>query len=176
MSDTLPVTNSYLDFNGLGRLKGQARNNEDKALRETAQQFEAMFIQMMMKTMRDSIPKSGLIESNALDTFTSMQDKEISMQLARRGSFGIANMMVAQFERNKQQTPAAEALAARTAQGDSALQLNTAGRDGLPLKPAAPAGLPMQKPLPSFQVPRPPTEGFPLQQGFGLRHSDLQSE
>ena len=43
-------------------------------------------------------------------------------------------------------------------------------------KPAAPAGLPMQKPLTSFQVPRPPTEGFPLQQGFGLRQSDLQSE
>ena len=38
-----PSTNSYLDFDGLGQLKGQARKDAKGALRETAQQFEALF-------------------------------------------------------------------------------------------------------------------------------------
>ena len=60
---TAGVTGSYLDFGGLGKLKGQARTDAKAATRETAQQFEAMFLQMMMKTMRDAMPKSDLVES-----------------------------------------------------------------------------------------------------------------
>ena len=50
-----PSPNSYLDFDGLGQLKGQARTDAKSAIKETAQQFEALFLQMMMKSMRDSI-------------------------------------------------------------------------------------------------------------------------
>jgi flagellar protein FlgJ len=47
------TTSSYLDFDGLGQLKGQARQDAKSAIRETAQQFEALFLQMMMKSMRE---------------------------------------------------------------------------------------------------------------------------
>ena len=46
---TSSTTRSYLDFDGLGQLKGQARQDAKSALRETAQQFEALFLQMTMK-------------------------------------------------------------------------------------------------------------------------------
>ncbi|NDB01333.1 MAG: hypothetical protein EBY25_10500 [Betaproteobacteria bacterium] len=38
------LTSSYHDFNGLGKLKGQARTDSKSAMRETAQQFEALFM------------------------------------------------------------------------------------------------------------------------------------
>ena len=93
--------NSYLDFDGLGQLKGQARKDAKSAMRETAQQFEAMFIQMMMKSMRDSVVKSELSESNTVDTFEGMFDKEVSVQLSKRNSLGLADMLVKNLEQQQ---------------------------------------------------------------------------
>ncbi len=45
---------SYMDFSGLGELRGKAAQNQDKALKETAQQFEGIFIQMMTKSIREA--------------------------------------------------------------------------------------------------------------------------
>jgi Rod binding domain-containing protein len=94
-------TNSYLDFDGLGQLKGQARKDAKSAMRETAQQFEAMFIQMMMKSMRESIVKSELSESSTVDTFEGMFDKEVSLQLSKRNSMGLADMLVKNLEQQQ---------------------------------------------------------------------------
>ena len=96
-----PSTNSYLDFDGLGQLKGQARKDAKGALRETAQQFEALFLQMMMKSMRESIVKSELSESNTMETFEGMFDKEVSVQLAKKNSVGLADMLVKNFEQQQ---------------------------------------------------------------------------
>jgi len=80
MNDAAPLTSarSYLDFSGLGELRGKAQRNDDSALRETAQQFEAMFIQMMLKSMRDASNemKSDLVQSDAAETFEGMYDKD----------------------------------------------------------------------------------------------------
>ena len=96
-----PSTNSYLDFDGLGQLKGQARKDAKGALRETAQQFEALFLQMMMKSMRESIVKSEMSESNTMETFEGMFDKEVSVQLAKKNSMGLADMLVKNFEQQQ---------------------------------------------------------------------------
>ena len=98
MDNAVGNTRSYLDFEGLGQLKGQARQDAKSATRETAQQFEAMFIQMMMKSMRESVVKSELSENAPLDTYQSMFDKEVSMQLAKRNSMGLADMLVKNLE------------------------------------------------------------------------------
>jgi Rod binding domain-containing protein len=96
-----PSTNSYLDFDGLGQLKGQARQNAKGAIRETAQQFEALFLQMMMKSMRESIVKSELSESNTMETFEGMFDKEVSVQLAKKNTMGLADMLVKNLEQQQ---------------------------------------------------------------------------
>jgi Rod binding domain-containing protein len=96
-----PSTNSYLDFDGLGQLKGQARTDAKGAIRETAQQFEALFLQMMMKSMRESIVKSEMSDSNTMETFEGMFDKEVSVQLAKKNSIGLADMLVKNFEQQQ---------------------------------------------------------------------------
>jgi len=101
MDNAVGNTRSYLDFDGLGQLKGQARQDAKAATRETAQQFEALFIQMMMKSMRDSVVKSELSENAPLDTYQSIFDKEVSVQLAKRNSMGLADMLVKNLEQQQ---------------------------------------------------------------------------
>jgi flagellar protein FlgJ len=146
------ATNSYHDFNDLGELKGQARKDAKSAMRETAQQFEAMFIQMMMKSMRDSVVKSDLMESNTVDSFEGMFDKEVSVQLSKRNSLGLADMLVRNLEQQQaSMTSTAEILKQR--QDPAAFAAKP-----IPLNPPQ-LGLPMDKlnakqgglPLPKLQ-------------------------
>ena len=98
-----PVISSYHDFSGLVKLKSEATtdpSNNEGALRAAAQQFEATFIQEMMRTMRQSCIKSDLYESNSLETFEGMFDKEISLQISKRGGLGVADLLVKNLQPN----------------------------------------------------------------------------
>ena len=100
MSDLSTNTSStYLDFNALTRLKGEAAQDPTKAIRKTSEQFEAYFIQQMMKTMRESIEKSDLVEGGNMDTYQDLMDKEMSLEMVKRGGLGVANMMEKQMLR-----------------------------------------------------------------------------
>jgi Rod binding domain-containing protein len=134
--DAQPVSRSYLDFEGLGQLKGQARADSKGALRQTAQQFEALFLQMTMKSMRESVVKSDLIESNTSDQFESMFDKEVSVQLSKRNSMGLADMLVKSLEARQSSTPAtADVLKSRDTSAQQPMALNPA-QVGLSLQAA----------------------------------------
>jgi len=135
--DAQPVSRSYLDFEGLGQLKGQARTDSKGALRQTAQQFEALFLQMTMKSMRESVVKSDLIESNTSDQFESMFDKEVSVQLSKRNSMGLADMLVKSLEARQASSPPATAdiLKARDTSAQPGMALNPV-QLGLPLQAA----------------------------------------
>lgn len=119
---------TYLDFAGLGQLKSEASQNNGKAVRATAEQFEAYFLQNIMKTMREATLKSDLLESDAMDTYQDMMDKEVALHMARRGSVGMADMLEKQMHQLAAQQPAQplstqDALASREAS------------QGLPLNP-----------------------------------------
>jgi flagellar protein FlgJ len=98
---------SYMDFSGLGELRAQAQKDQNKALKETAQQFEGMFIQMMMKSMREANAgfKDEDNESHARETFEGLFDKEVSVQMSKRGSLGIGNFLERAIQ-NNQPSPA----------------------------------------------------------------------
>ena len=116
--DNNSTAKSYLDFAGLGELRGQAQQNQDKALKESAQQFEGLFIQMMMKSMREASMKDEENQSSGMDTFENMFDKEISVQMAKRGAMGVADFMAKAVKQQIATTPsAAEVLNARQQQG-----------------------------------------------------------
>ena len=102
-SSTINTARSYLDFDGLGQLKGQARQDAKSAMRETAQQFEALFLQQMMKSMRATIDKSELSESSHVETFENMFDKEVALKMAKRGGTGLADMLVKSMETQQAQ-------------------------------------------------------------------------
>ena len=137
------LTGSYLDFGGIGKLKGQARTDAKAATRETAQQFEAMFLQMMMKSMRDAVPKSGLNESQAEETFQGMFDKEVSLAMAKRNTLGIADLLMKHMpDPNAGQPSTAQMLQARQSQG---MQLQAPPASPIALQSAAPALAPLPK-------------------------------
>jgi flagellar protein FlgJ len=116
--DNTSTAKSYLDFSGLGELRGQAQQNQDKALKESAQQFEGLFIQMMMKSMREASMRDEENQSSGMDTFENMFDKEISVQMAKRGAMGVADFMAKAVKQQIATTPSAlEVLNARQTQG-----------------------------------------------------------
>lgn len=83
-----------LDIQGLERLK---HNDSGEGLKGAAQQFEALFVQMMVKSMREAVPTSGLLQSQAGDMYQEMLDKQWSQSVAERG-LGLADQLVAQLE------------------------------------------------------------------------------
>lgn len=123
MNDVSNTPQSYLDFAGLGGLKGEARQKTDRATRDTATQFEAMFIQMMLKSMREATEKSDLMgNDSATETFEQMYDKELSVQLAKRNTMGVADMLVKHIDRDK-------------AAADASKNFSSAKKEPMPLKP-----------------------------------------
>ena len=116
MENSIDIARSSLDFAALGELRSRAQRHEESALRDTAEQFEAMFLQMMLKTMRDATPKSGLFDSHAMDTYESMYDRELSLHMAKRGSIGISDMLVEQLSRNQPMPSTADVLSNRLKQ------------------------------------------------------------
>ncbi len=138
----LPLTQSALDFGGLGKLRAQARQDEGQAVRETAQQFESMFIQLVMKSMRETIEKSELSESGGQETFEGMFDREVAHQMSKRGAFGLADMLVRDHEQRSQMVSTADALLAREAAAPRIKPL-AAPETGLPMNTTTPAGLPL---------------------------------
>ena len=140
MSDIAQTSSSsYLDFNALAQLKGEAARDPSKAVRKTAEQFEAYFIQQMMKTMRESIEKSDLVETGNADMYQDLMDKEVSLSMAKRGGMGLADMLERQMNLT-QALSTQDALRlhqpASVSNAAPALPLNPA-REPLSLKPAA---------------------------------------
>ena len=90
-----------LDTKGLGDLKQSAKTGSPEALKGAATQFESMFINMMMKSMRAATPQDGPMDSQETKTFTSMLDQQMSQKLAKRG-VGLADVLVRQLNTQAQ--------------------------------------------------------------------------
>jgi len=138
---------SYSDFGALGELRGKAQRNDKTALRESAEQFEALFIQMMLKSMREasSVMKSDMLHSNALETFEGMYDKELSMSMAKRNALGFADVVVKQLSQQQSAPSTAELLALRQKAGS-----------------LLPAGMPLNQPQLPMALTKPEQPAMPL--------------
>ncbi|MBF0471454.1 MAG: flagellar assembly peptidoglycan hydrolase FlgJ [Gammaproteobacteria bacterium] len=89
----------YTDFQGLNELKRGARDHSREALTEVAKQFEAIFMQMMLKSMRDASQVDGLLDSQQGDVYTDMYDKQLTNNLSGQGGgMGLADVIVRQLE------------------------------------------------------------------------------
>ena len=93
------MTNTiFNDIGYLGSLRAEAASAPNKAINEVASQFEALFVQQMMKSMRDAVPKSDLMNSDHLDTYQAMADQQMAVNLSQQGGIGIARMLVEQMQ------------------------------------------------------------------------------
>lgn len=85
-----------LDAQGLNELKLGAKQSSPEALKAAAQQFEAVFMNMLMKSMREAAPQDGMFDSEQTRMYTSMLDQQLTQRMASRG-IGLAEVMVRQL-------------------------------------------------------------------------------
>ena len=75
-----------------------ARSQEDKDLKEACKGFEAMFLNMMYKEMRATVPEDSLFgESNAQKIFRDMHDEKLMENVANGGGVGLADLLYRQL-------------------------------------------------------------------------------
>jgi flagellar protein FlgJ len=113
-----------LDVQGVDQLRFDAKQASPEALKQAAQQFEAVFMNMLMKSMREATPQDGLFESEQTRLYTSMLDQQLSQRMASRG-IGLAEVMVRQLSGAMNGIPA----------GEDAPPIADLGARGLPLNP-----------------------------------------
>ncbi len=89
-----------LDVQGLADLRAEARKSSPEALKAAAKQFEAMFMNMMLKSMREAAPQDGMFDSEQTRMYTTMLDQQMSQSLASRG-VGLADLMVRQLSQHR---------------------------------------------------------------------------
>jgi Rod binding domain-containing protein len=125
---------------GSGIAASQA--GDKTALRKAAEQFEALFIQEMLKTMRQTVEKDENTTSAHMETYESMLDRELALQMSKRGTVGVADMLVTHLERQQQSTD--QVLKNRDL---NALRDEAKGQPG--------KGLPLESAMPSRVLPMP---------------------
>ncbi len=78
-------------------LRKVARTESPEAIREVAQQFEALFMQMMLKSMREASMGDGIFDSDQSNMYRDMFDSQIAMHLSKQRGMGLADMLERQL-------------------------------------------------------------------------------
>jgi peptidoglycan hydrolase FlgJ len=98
--------NIYSDPNGLAALKKDP--NSPAALHAVAQQVDALFLQMMLKSMRDASAAVGEGDSNEMGMYQDMFDKQIALTMSQHQDLGLGSLLTRQMAaRAAAATPAA---------------------------------------------------------------------
>ncbi|NVK57598.1 MAG: flagellar assembly peptidoglycan hydrolase FlgJ [Alteromonadaceae bacterium] len=89
------------DLSSLNKLREAAFSDDDKALKEAAQQFEAIFVQMMLKSMRKAqdalADKDSPFNSEQVKFYRDMHDKQLATDLSSSGGVGLADIIIQQL-------------------------------------------------------------------------------
>jgi flagellar protein FlgJ len=97
----------YTDFNGLAKLKEQARKQSPEALKEVAKQFESLFLKNVLKSMRDAKLAEGAMDSDQSKFYKDMYDQQLAIHLSGSPGVGLADLIVKQLSpeqpKNEQQ-------------------------------------------------------------------------
>jgi len=87
----------YSDFTALTQLKKGAREQSPEAIKKVARQFESLFVQMILKSMRDTLPENELFGSKNEKMYQDMYDKQLSLQISNGRGIGLANAIERQL-------------------------------------------------------------------------------
>jgi flagellar protein FlgJ len=94
---TINSSSVYNDLSSLQTLKAQSADKPQEALQEAAKQFESLFVTMMVKAMRDTLPKDGMFASSNMESYQEMFDQQLSLDLSRKGGLGMADLIARQM-------------------------------------------------------------------------------
>ncbi|BCL75748.1 flagellar rod assembly protein/muramidase FlgJ [Jeongeupia sp. HS-3] len=86
------------DVRGIAALRQTAKSSPKAAAHAVAQQFEAMLMQQLVKSMRDASPHYDELQSPATDLYRGLHDQQMSLNLAKRGGLGLTDAIARQIE------------------------------------------------------------------------------
>jgi len=92
------MTGAITDFTQFTNLRVAAQQNDPAVLREVAGQFEALFIESMLKSMREASLGDPLLgDSNQHEMYQGMLDQQLSLEMSSGKGIGLAEMLVRQL-------------------------------------------------------------------------------
>ena len=154
------------DVQSLGGLKHQAGQNNPAAIKETAKQFESLFMRELIKSMREATMKSGMFDSPGGDLAADMLDQQMSVQLSGQAG-GLSEIIALQLSRQMGSPPQTPASNSATTTTTSSAPINAPTSAALNKKyEAIPTGS-------NVTSGRKPTES---QANFVNKHSDIANK
>lgn len=105
MTNVAPPPNA-VDLAGLSELRRRAQRDEAGALAEAAVQFEALFIGMMLESARSASLGEGIFDSRETERYLELMDRQVALDLAKRGGFGFAELLIRQLADREAVPPA----------------------------------------------------------------------
>ncbi len=112
MATRLTNAQNFLDVNGLDSVRLQAKSTDksekEAALQTAAKQFEAIFMQMLMKSMRSAqevLESDSPFNSESTKFYRDMHDQQMSLELSNNGSLGLSDLIVRQLGGDENYTP-----------------------------------------------------------------------
>lgn len=104
MTTKLADAQNFLDINGLNSIRQQSNSDDkaskDQALQTAAKQFEAIFMQMLLKSMRKAeevLESDSPFNSESTKFYRDMHDQQMSLELSNNGSLGLSELIVRQL-------------------------------------------------------------------------------
>ena len=100
MNSIQPKQDFFADFSTLADLKTKAQKDPDAALKDVAQQFESIFINMLLKNMRSTNEAigGGLFSSAQTKQYQEMMDSQMSQSMAKSGGIGLSEALIRQYQ------------------------------------------------------------------------------
>lgn len=80
------------------QIQDLTKNKDVKGYEKAAKEFEAYFVAYLLKKMRDTIPKSGLMDPGAGgEIYTSLMDEKVAEGIAGSGGIGLSQLLIRQW-------------------------------------------------------------------------------
>ena len=148
---TMQSVNTWTELSGFNGMRAAAQSDAKSALPAVAKQFESIFTQMMLKSMREAGAGDGLTDSQAGDSWRDMFDQQLSINLSQSGKgLGIAQMLIKQLGGSTGDGSGASADAVQQQLNSAASSVASAAQKAEPFLPQNAADF-VAKLLPSAQ-------------------------
>ena len=102
-----------------------SKSSDLEKLKAVSKQFEAVFLRQILSSARQSKLGDDIMGSDATDQFRDMQDSRLADNMADKGVFGVADLLVKQFQARVSSTKPADAATATTAATTDTKQVET---------------------------------------------------
>ena len=99
-ADDLNSNRFVLDTRAASDLRLKMKEDPQAGLKQAAQQFEGMLLQMMLKSMRDATPQDGLLSNDQTRFYTAILDQQLAQNLSAKGALGFAKLIEQQLGQN----------------------------------------------------------------------------